>query len=154
MVEKELRVKKIKNGTVIDHLPSGSALTVLKVLGIDNGYKTTVSAIMNVPSKSSGMKDVVKVEDKILGPEETDKLALIAPDATINIIKNYEVIKKSNVKVPEEVVGVLNCANPSCITNKNEPIVSIFKVENVSPILLRCRFCERILDKELIEEQF
>lgn len=153
-IEKELKVKKIKNGTVIDHLPPGSALTVLKVLGIGSSYENPVSIIMNVHSKKSKMKDVVKVENRVLKPEETDELSLIAPNATINIIRNYEVVKKSKVTVPKEIIGILRCGNPNCITNQKEPSVPIFDVESTSPLRLRCRFCERIMEKDVIEEQF
>ncbi len=149
----ELRIEKIKNGTVIDHLPAGSAVTVLKILGIRKGYKNIVAIAMNVPSKQLGMKDVVKVEERILRPEETDKLSLIAPNATINIIRDYKVAKKSSVSVPKEIIGVLKCSNPSYITNKREPVVPVFAVEKESPIILRCKFCERIMEKDLIEEQ-
>src|SRR3989344_5366776 len=113
----ELKIQKIRNGTVIDHLPAGSGLTVLRILGISKDYKNSVSIAMNVPSKSFGMKDVVKVEDRVLRPEETDKLALIAPEATINIIRDYKVSSKGRVTVPKEIVGVLKCGNPSCVTN-------------------------------------
>ncbi len=153
MIRNELKIKKIKNGTVIDHLPASSSFYVLHVLGIGKGYPGTVSIAMNVSSKSSGKKDIVKVENRILKKAETDKLALIAPNATINIIKDYKVVKKNKVSIPDEIVGVIKCANPNCITNKNEPIVPSFKVESKNPIRLRCKFCERIMEKEAIEEQ-
>ncbi len=151
--EQELKIQKIKNGTVVDHLPRGTALTVLHILGINKDYKNAVSIAMNVPSKSLGMKDVVKVEDRILRPEETDKLSLIAPEATINIIRDYKVSDKSKVAVPNEIIGVLKCGNPSCITNKREPVTPIFNVEKEKPIVLRCKFCERIMERDLIEMQ-
>ena len=149
----ELKIQKIRNGTVIDHLPAGSGLTVLRILGISKDYKNSVSIAMNVPSKSFGMKDVVKVEDRVLRPEETDKLALIAPEATINIIRDYKVSSKGRVTVPKEIVGVLKCGNPSCVTNNREPIMPVFAIEREKPIVLRCKFCERIMERELIEEQ-
>ena len=149
----QLKIERIKNGTVIDHLSAGSGLTVLKILGIKKNYKNTVSVAMNVKSGSLGMKDVVKVEDRILRDDETDKLSLISPRATINIVRDYKVVKKSAVSVPKEIIGVLRCGNPSCITNKREPVWPAFNVEKESPIVLRCKFCERIMDSELIEEQ-
>lgn len=148
-----LRIQKIKNGTVIDHLPAGTALTVLRILGISRDYKNPVSVVMNVASKSLGMKDVVKVEDRILRSDETDKLSLIAPKATINIIRDYKVSGKNKVTIPKEIVGVLMCGNPSCITNKREPVTPVFAVDRETPIVLRCKFCERIMDRELIESQ-
>ena len=152
-MEKELRVKKIKDGTVIDHLPAGSALYVLRILGIDKNYGETVSVVMNVVSKSAKVKDVVKIENRALSPEESNRLALIAPGATINIIKDYEVVEKNKVTVPEELVNTLRCANPNCITNQNEPVIPSFRVESKDPMILRCTFCGRIMDKELIAEQ-
>jgi len=152
--ERELKIQKIKNGTVIDHLPAGSALTVLRILGVDKDFKNSVSVAMNVQSKRIGMKDVVKVEDRILRPEETDKLSLIAPEATINIIRDYGVSQKNRVTIPKEIIGVLKCGNPSCITNRREPVTAVFVVEKEKPIVLRCKFCERIMEKDLIEIQF
>src|SRR3989338_3204755 len=148
-----LRIQKIKNGTVIDHLPAGTALTVLRILGISRDYKNPVSVVMNVASKSLGMKDVVKVEDRILRAEETDKLSLIAPEATINIIRDYRVSSKSRVTIPNEFTGVLKCGNPSCITNMREPVTPVFTIEKKKPIVLRCEFCERIMEREMVEEQ-
>ncbi|HIJ97454.1 TPA: aspartate carbamoyltransferase regulatory subunit [archaeon] len=151
--ENVLKIERIKNGTVIDHLPAGTALTVMKVLGIRKNYKNSVSIAMNVKSKVLGMKDVVKVEDRILRDDETDKLSLIAQHATINIVRDYKVVKKSRVSVPKEIVGVLKCGNPTCITGKREPVMPVFSIEKESPIVLRCKFCERVMGAEQIEEQ-
>lgn len=151
-MEKELRIKKIKDGTVIDHLPGGSALNVLRILGIKKGYDQTVSVVMNVAGKND-KKDVVKIENRALSPEEANRLALIAPNATINIIKDYEVVEKNKVTVPEELINTLKCANPNCITNQNEPVVPAFNVESKDPLILRCTFCGRIMDSEIISEQ-
>jgi|TARA_Y100000310_G_C20438321_1_gene694804 aspartate carbamoyltransferase regulatory subunit len=150
--EKELKIDKIKSGTVIDHLPAGSGPTVLRILGIDSKWGTSVSVAMNVSSKS-GKKDIVKVEDRILQKEETDKLGLIANNATINIVENYNVKEKHHVSPSEEMIGVLECKNPKCVTNQGEPVVTNFKVESANPLTLRCKYCERIMEKELLEEQ-
>ena len=154
MNEKELKIQKIKNGTVIDHLPAGTALSVVKILGVDREYGNAVSIAMNVESKSSSMKDIVKVEDKILETAETDKLALIAPNATINIIKDYNVVRKNKVILPDEIKNIIKCGNPDCVTNQNEPITPVFSVESRNPVRLRCKFCERIMERDLIEKQF
>ncbi|RLF31243.1 MAG: aspartate carbamoyltransferase regulatory subunit [Thermoplasmata archaeon] len=141
---KELRVQPIKNGTVIDHIPAGMALKVLHILGIPHkGAESIVSVAMNVRSKIMGKKDIVKVEDRELEPKEVDKIALIAPRATINIIRDYEVVEKHRVKLPKEVIGILKCPNPTCISNSNEPIESRFIVINDNPPRLRCYYCER-----------
>ncbi len=92
---RELRVTPIKNGTVIDHIPAGRALKVLKILGIGDAVTSTVTVAMHVPSQAMGWKDIVKVEDRELGSREIDKIALIAPSATVNVIRNYNVADAS-----------------------------------------------------------
>ena len=149
---KEFKVQPIRNGTVIDHIDSGKALNVLKILNIDETVKPTVSVIMHVQSAKNEYKDIVKVEDKELNPRELQKIALIAPHATINIIRDYEVVKKSKVSAPERVVGIVRCANPNCITNSRtdlntyEPVEPEFIVESVRPLKLRCIYCDRELE--------
>ena len=143
---RDLKVTPIKNGTVIDHIPSGMALKVLKVLGITGGVTSTVSVLMHVASKKRGAKDIVKVEDRELNSKELSKIALIAPEATINIIRNYNVAEKHTVTLPERAVGILKCANPSCITNTREPVESVFLVVFREPLRLRCQYCDRELE--------
>lgn len=143
---RDLKVTPIKNGTVIDHIPSGMALKVLRVLGIAGGGTSTVSVLMHVPSKKSTAKDIVKIEDRELLPRELSKIALIAPEATINIIRNYNVAEKHTVALPERVVGILSCGNPNCISNAREPIESVFLVRSRTPLRVRCHYCDRELD--------
>ncbi len=143
---KELKVTPIKNGTVIDHITSGMALKVLKILGIGEDISSTVSVVVHVPSSKKSWKDILKVEDRELSPREVDKIALIAPDATINIIRNYNVAEKYKVQVPDVARGILKCANPSCITNSNEPLETEFVVKSKDPLRLMCRYCERELE--------
>ncbi len=149
----DIRVKKIKNGTVIDHITSGQALNVLKIIGIATGPKTTVTVAMNVPSGKAKHKDIVKVEGKELRSDEVDKISLIAPNATINIIRDYEVVKKERVSIPDAVAGVFRCDNPNCITN-SENARSAFVVEEKHPIKLRCIYCERVMSEDEIIKQF
>jgi len=148
---KEIRVKRIKNGTVIDHITGGQAFNVLRIMGLRKGYpRTTLTVAMNVPSKKLGFKDIVKVEGKEIKKEEVDKIALIAPETTINIIREREVIKKEKVNIPLSLEGVLRCANPNCIT-RFEDAVSKFIVEEKCPIKLRCSYCERVMsDKDIV----
>lgn len=154
MMQEEIRVKRIKNGTVIDHISSGQALNVLKIIGIAKEYpKTTVTVAMNVPSSKMGAKDIVKVEGRELKAQEVDKIALIAPEATINIIREYEVVEKKMVKIPDRVEGVLRCANLNCIT-QSEEIATKFVVEEKAPIKLRCIYCEREMSEPDIVRQF
>lgn len=150
----DMKVRKIKNGTVIDHISAGQSLNVLKILGITKEYpKTTVTVAMNVPSGKLGYKDIVKVEGRELKAEELDKISLIAPDATINIIRNYEVVEKKSVSLPKILEGVLKCDNPNCITHY-EVAKSQFIVEEKNPIKLRCIYCERSMDEEGVVKQF
>jgi len=144
---REVKVTPIKNGTVIDHITPGMALNVLKIIGIpDTGVQSTVSVLMHVPSRKVKWKDIVKVEDRELDKDQLDKIALIAPDATINIIRNYNVVEKHRVEAPSEVVGLVKCENPSCISNKpREPVKSRFSVASRNPLRLKCHYCDREL---------
>ncbi len=144
----QLRVSKIRDGTVIDHVTAGHALTVLAILGIDGSGEETVSVAMNVPSGETGHKDIVKVEGRELSQDEVDVLSLIAPAATINIVREYEVVEKSRVDRPTAVVGVLSCPNANCISAAREPIESRFSVLADG---VRCAYCETILREDLAD---
>ena len=139
---KELKIQPIKNGTVIDHITAGNAVKVLHILGIPKTSSSIVSVAMNVKSML-GKKDIVKVENRELDPQEVDKIALIAPKATINIIRDFEVAEKHRVKLPGEIVGIVRCSNPTCISNSNEPVESRFTVVSKDPPRIKCYFCER-----------
>jgi len=139
---KELKVTPIKDGTVIDHITPGRALKVLRILKIPESTSSVVSVAMNVSGKM-GKKDIVKVENRELDPKELDKIALIAPKATINIIRDYEVIKKHKVVLPDDVVGIAKCSNPTCISNAREPVESRFHVISKDPPRIKCYYCER-----------
>lgn len=151
MAEVELRVKPIRNGTVIDHIAGGQALNVLKILGIHGTANATVSVVMNVESGKIGKKDIVKVEDRELKEEEVNRIALIAPDATINIIRDFKVIEKRRVDLPDMITAVVRCQNPSCISNTEEPIKSKMIVKARNPVLLRCVYCEQPLTEKIAE---
>lgn len=148
MTDQELRVSKIENGTVIDHVTAGEALHVLAILGIDGSGGETVSLGMNVPSDRLGRKDVVKVEGRELSQGELDVLSLIAPDASINIIREYDVVEKNRVERPETVRGVLSCPNRHCISNQDEPVDSKFTVLDDG---VRCDYCENIVRQDLTD---
>jgi aspartate carbamoyltransferase regulatory subunit len=151
MAEVELRVKPIKNGTVIDHIAGGQALNVLKILGISGTTDATVSVVMNVESSKLGKKDIVKVEDRELKEEEVNRIALIAPDATINIIRDFLVIEKHLVDLPDLIIGVVRCQNPSCISNTEEPIKSRMIVKTKNPVVLRCVYCEQPITERIAD---
>lgn len=152
IVLEELRVKPIKEGTVIDHIKPGKALKVLKILGITEEHGDIVSIVMNVPSQKLGKKDIIKLENVFLDRETVNKIALISPMATINIIKDYRVIEKYIVEPPEEIVGIVRCQNPRCITNSKEPITPKFRVISKEPITIRCHYCSRVMTEEEIEK--
>ncbi len=144
-MEGELVVKKIRQGTVIDHIPAGKALQVLRVLGVDvvDGQHV-VALVMNVESSKLGRKDIVKIEGMELSREETGIIALIAPTATINIIRDFQVVEKYKVSLPPMVVGRFKCSNPICITNMpREPVKSRFVLVRESPPILSCDYCGR-----------
>ena len=141
-MKKELKIPQIKNGTVIDHITAGNAVKVLHILGIPISTSSVVSVAMNVKSKF-GKKDIVKVENREIDPQEVDKIALISPKATINIIRDYKVAKKHKVELPNEIIGIVRCSNPTCVSNANEPVKSRFKVIEKDPPKIKCYYCER-----------
>jgi len=142
---KEFKVTPIRNGTVIDHIAMGMAMKVLRIIGVKDDVGSTVSILMHVPSAKAGWKDIVKIEDRELDPKELDRIALVSPNATINIIRDYNVAEKFVVEVPEVVRGIVKCANPGCITNQNEPVETEFAVVEKKPLVLRCHYCDRLL---------
>jgi len=132
---------------VIDHIPSGQAMRVLEMLGIGGASAVPVSLVMNVPSKKMGSKDIIKVEDREVTQPELDRLALVAPDAHVSIIRAYSVAEKLTINLGEEVVNVVRCTFSNCITtNPREPLDHRLKVVNRDPLQLRCHYCGRPQD--------
>jgi len=129
-------------------------LDVLHILDIDGKRGHVVSVAMNVESKQLGRKDIVKIEDRELNPQEVDKIALIAPKATINIVREFEVASKNRVQLPQTIKGIIRCDNPTCVVNAREPVTSEFKVEASEPLRIRCHYCGRIMEKDGILKQF
>ena len=150
---KELRVQKIKAGTVIDHITAGYALAVMQILGITGREGDVISIAMNVQSKRMQKKDIIKIERRELTTEEINRIAMIAPQATINIIREFRIHQKTRITIPDEIVGIVQCQNPSCITNNERGIFSNFKVVDRNPVTLRCMYCKRITDHDHIVEQ-
>ena len=146
MEQSELMVRRIKEGTVIDHIDEGKGLQVLDALGIDGKDGSLITIALNVPSGKFKKKDIIKVENKFLKDDDTNKLAVIVPNATINIIKNYKLVEKRRVALPNEVDRIFRCSNPECITNSTEHIESIMDVIDKEGRVLRCRYCSRVLD--------
>ncbi len=144
----DIKIPPIRNGTVIDHIENGQALNVLKILGVnENNIDSGISIGMHVPTtkETKKWKDIVKLEDMELDETTVSKIALIAPDATISIIRDYYVAEKFDVELGDKVVGLVRCSNPNCITNKGEPVSPQFSVEDRHPPRLRCVYCDRVL---------
>ncbi len=148
MSSEQLLVRRIRNGTVLDHLQAGRALQVLKALGLDGTHGSVITVAMNMPSSKIDKKDMLKVENKYLSREEADRIALIAPRATVNLIKDFRVAEKHRVELPEVFTGVFVCPNPGCITNSPEALQSSIQVLKRDDPLLQCRYCRRVLHPE------
>jgi aspartate carbamoyltransferase regulatory subunit len=146
MSESDLIVRRIKDGTVIDHIEAGKGLKVLNALEIDGKDGNVITIALNVPSAKVAKKDIIKVENRFLKDDDTNKLALIAPKATVNIIKDYKLVEKRRVTLPNEIERIFRCSNPECITNSDEDIESIMDVVDKTGLVLRCRYCTSILD--------
>ncbi|MFH2021439.1 MAG: aspartate carbamoyltransferase regulatory subunit [archaeon] len=146
---KEVRVNAIKDGTVIDHIPSEYTFKVAEILGIKNA-KSVVSVASNLASKTSGLKGIIKVEDFLLKEKDVQKIALIAPQVTLSIVHDYKVISKHKLTLPEEVGDLIRCNNKNCITNY-EKIKTRFIIESIEPLRLRCHHCENYIGKSEIE---
>lgn len=148
MEKKEIKIPAIKDGVVIDHLPAASAGKIIQILGVSEGSLWTIG--INLESKKMQKKDVVKIENKIPTKNELNKIALIAPQATVAIIKDYKVVEKVRITVPEFVEGIIKCANLNCVTN-NQPVTSRFELKSKEPLKMTCHYCERIYNKEDIQ---
>ena len=146
--KKELAVAALENGTVIDHIPSESLFKVVDLLGIQS-IESSVTIGYNLDSKKCGKKGIIKIAN-ITFPETTlNRIAIIAPNAVINIIKNYEVVEKHKVSLPDNIYGIVKCTNPKCITN-NEPMRTHFHVIDRDNMILKCHYCERTESKDKI----
>ena len=141
----QLLVRRIKDGTVIDHIEAGKALVVLRVIDITGRDGNVITVALNVPSNKHVKKDIVKIENRFLMNYETDKLALIAPRATINIIKDYKLVEKRKIQLPDSIVGIFRCPNLKCISNSEEVIRSTLDIVDKQNIILECRYCARTL---------
>ncbi len=135
------KVYAIDNGTVIDHIPGGKALKVVEILKLEE-YNQVVTVGMNFESKKTVRKDVVKIENKSLSKDELNRIAVIAPMATINIIREQKVAEKFKIEVPKYMENLIRCPNPKCIT-RNEPVATKFHKEADRPLTVKCHYCEK-----------
>jgi aspartate carbamoyltransferase regulatory subunit len=146
---KKLQVSAIKEGTVIDHIPANNLFKVIKILNLGS-LTDPVTFGSNLDSEKLGKKAIIKMSNKYFDDEEINKLILVAPQASLNIIKDYYVVEKKQVKVPETIMGIAKCVNPKCITN-NEPVLTKFKVLYAQNVDLKCLYCDKITDQDHIE---
>ncbi|MCP5007906.1 MAG: aspartate carbamoyltransferase regulatory subunit [Planctomycetes bacterium] len=146
---KKLEVSAIEEGTVIDQIASQSTFEVANILDIQNIDQVVLVGV-NLSSKKLNKKGIIKIGGKQLTQEEVNKIALIAPDATLNIIKDSEVVRKFQVALPDEIEGIVKCFNPNCVSN-HQMIKSKFHVINKNPIKIRCHYCERYMGGDDIE---
>ncbi len=142
----KLKVSAINNGTVIDHIPSENLFKVISILGLQK-VKSQITFGANFESEKLGSKAIIKLSDVFFEDDEINKISLIARNAKLNIIRDYEVVEKRVVVVPDEIIGIVKCFNPKCITN-NEDITTHFNVISKNPLDLKCKYCEKITHED------
>lgn len=143
--KKQLVVSAIKDGTVIDHIPAQDLFRVISILGLDH-IENYVTFGTNLDSKKLGKKAIIKISNVFFRNEDINKIALVAPEAKLNVIKDYKVEEKKTVELPDEIIAIARCVNPMCITNK-ENVPTKFQVVDKKNVSLRCHYCEKITDK-------
>jgi len=143
--KKQLSVSAIKNGTVIDHIQADRLFEVIQILGL-NKLDKMITFGTNLESKKLGKKAIIKLSEVFFDEKDLDRIALVAPQAKLNTIKDYKVVEKRVVEVPDEIESIAKCVNPKCITN-NENVKTKFYVVSKDEIALKCHYCEKITDK-------
>ena len=147
--KKELQVAALKNGTVIDHIPSNKLFTVVSLLGLQD-EDANIAIGNNFESKKLGKKGIIKIADRFFTEEEISRLSVVASKIKLNIIRDYEVVEKKEVEMPDELRGIVKCNNPKCITN-NEPMQTWFHVVDKEKGLLKCHYCGKEQQKDNIK---
>lgn len=147
--KKELAVAALQNGTVIDHIPTESLFKVVELLGLKDLTEVSVTIGNNLDSNRMVKKGIIKVADLYFPEETLNRIAVIAPNVVVNIIRDFEVAEKLHVELPDELVDIVKCNNPKCITN-NEPMHTHFHVVNRKPVTLKCHYCERPVTQQEI----
>lgn len=145
----ERLVAAIKNGTVIDHIPAEKTYQVASLLELQK-LNTPVTIGNNYPSKKLGSKGIIKISDKFFTDEEISRLSVVAPKVVLNIIRDYEVVEKKTVEIPDELRGIVKCNNPKCITN-NEPMETVFNIVDKEQGILKCHYCDKEQDINKVE---
>jgi aspartate carbamoyltransferase regulatory subunit len=146
---KQLSVSAIQNGTVIDHVPANNLFKVIQILGLDH-IDNQITFGTNLESKKLGRKAIIKISGIYFEDEDINRIALVAPEAKLNIIKDYEVIEKRVVMVPDSITGIAKCMNPKCITNF-ESVTTRFRVVSKKNVALRCHYCDKITTQENLQ---
>lgn len=147
---KELKVSALENGTVIDHLPANSLFHAIKILGLDQ-IENQVYFGTNLSSAKFGTKGIIKVKDVYFKKTDINKIALVAPTATLIEIENFEVTKKAKIETPEEVKDFVKCFNPKCITNHQDVPTKFKVIEDKGELKLRCHYCEKTTTRDTME---
>jgi aspartate carbamoyltransferase regulatory subunit len=145
----QLVVSAIKDGTVIDHIPAKALFKVIDILGLDH-IETQITFGTNLDSKKLGRKGIMKLSDVFFAQEDLDRIALVAPDVKVNIIRDYKVVEKKVVEIPEKIQGIVKCVNPMCITNQEE-VRTKFDLVTRQPVSIKCHYCEKITDANNME---
>ena len=138
---KHLVVSAIKDGTVLDHIPADSVFKVIEILQL-TATKNQITIGSNLESKSLGKKGIIKIADRFFKDEEINLISLVAPMATINIIRDFEVVEKKTISIPETVVGIAKCANPMCVTNNQDIETRFSTIVEDNEIKLLCHYCD------------
>ena len=148
-MKRELQVAALENGTVIDHIPCEQVFNVVSLLHLDR-TNSRITIGNNLDSRRIEQKGIIKIADKFFKESEINRISLIAPTVRINVIRNYEVVEKRNVALPDSLINTIKCVNPQCITN-NEPMNTHFHVIDKRKVVVKCHYCERVLTKDEIE---
>ena len=159
---RELLIRAIKNGIVIDHIPSEKVFAIVEILKLKE-YSERITVATNMPSSSLGRKGIIKIEEKILEEKELNNISLLAPNVTINIIDNYEVVEKSKLEKLDKVIGLMKCDNPKCISNHENIETKFIRIKENSENLdknnleekskYKCFYCEKVILEDEIQIQ-
>ena len=145
MTRKELVVSALENVTVLDHIPAENVYKAIDLLNL-RGVESQITVGINLASKLYGRKGIIKIADRFFEDDELNRLALIAPKATVNIIRDFKVVEKKQITMPKEIIGMAKCMNPKCVTN-HQPIKTRFTtIAKGDEISLLCHFCEKVSD--------
>ena len=146
-MKKELQVAALDNGTVIDHIPNNKLFEVVRILHLEKCPESSIIVGFNLDSKKMGHKSLIKVRNHFFTDAELNQLSIVSPNFTLCIIKNYEVVEKKTIELPEVIKNIVKCPNPKCITN-NEPMSTLFTISDENKGILQCHYCEKEINVE------